>query len=85
LSKHWLFFPRNYLHQGRHWFLGEDIFICKEFICIREDTGFWGKTFENLIYAPSKWKEPKWGVDVIFLKANYSLKPIHQWYRGDNS
>jgi hypothetical protein len=61
------------------------VIFAKTLFALGKTLVFWGKTFGNLLYAPSKWKEPKWGVDVIFLKANYSLKPIHQWYRGDNS
>ena len=72
--------------EPKYFYICQDTgYFCQDIICIREDTGFLGKTFGNLLYAPSKWKEPKWDVDVIFLKANYSLKPIHQWYRGDNS
>jgi hypothetical protein len=46
---------------------------------------FGGRHLETSYTHQASEKEPKWGVDVIFLKANYSLKPIHQWYRGDNS
>jgi hypothetical protein len=61
------------------------VFFAKTLFAFVKTLVFFAKTFGKFLYAPSKWKEPKWDVDVIFLKANYSLKPIHQWYRGDNS